>query len=156
MSRLDEKRFTALGVEWTARFEFNSTCAIEEETGESFYAVAAPFLQQMDRDDAMGADGKPDAAKVMAALGNRFNSRIRLLLFHALTEAHELTIEDAGKIIGDIGLQQATELVMWAIARGLSADTEGASPEGNAKPAAPVTGTVTGNRRQRKAAAKIG
>jgi hypothetical protein len=142
MSRLDEKRFTALGVEWIARFDFNSTCAIEEETGDSFYSIAAPFLGQMDEANAS------DPEKVLAALGGRYNSRIRLLLFHALSGQHELTIEEVGDIIGDIGLQSALVVVLWAIARGLGADDEDA--EGNGKT------TPVGNRRQRKAAAKAG
>lgn len=143
MSRLDEKRFTALGVEWIARFDFNATCAIEEETGESFYSVAAPFLEKLDKDDAA------DPAKVLAALGGRYNSRIRLLLFHALSEKHDVTIDFVGEIISDIGLQEAMGIVIWAIAKGLGGSTEDA--EGNAKPT-----PATGNRQQRKAAAKNG
>lgn len=146
MSRLDEKRFTALEQEWIARFDFNATCAIEDETGESFYAVAAPFLEQIDKDDAA------DPAKVLKLLGGRYNSRIRLLLFHALSDAHpDIDEKDAGAIIGDIGLQGAMEVVLWAIAKGLGSDLHDADDEGNAKPA--------GNRQQRRAqkiAAKAG
>ncbi len=143
MSRLDEKRFKALGVEWIARFDFNATCAIEEETGESFYAIAAPFIAQLDKDD------RADPAKVLKALGSRHNSRIRLLLFHALSGQHEVTLEEVGDIIGDIGLQEAMAVVLWAIAKGLGADTgetEGNAPE---PPAAP-------NRKARRAAASRG
>lgn len=138
MSRLDEKRFQALGAEWIARFDFNATCAIEEETGESFYAVAAPFLAQLDKDDA------GDPAKVLAALGGRYNSRIRLLLFHALSGAHEVTLEDVGNIIGDIGLQEAMGIVLWAIAKGMGADPD-AADEGKG------TKLPAGNRQQRRA-----
>jgi hypothetical protein len=143
MSRLDEKRFTALGVEWTARFSFNATCAVEDDTGESFYAVAAPFLTAIDKDDA----DKPE--KVLAMLGTRKNSVIRLLLFHALADAHEITLEQAGDIIQDMGLKGATEIVLWAIGKALGAGDEGA--EGNAPktPAAP-------NRKARRAAVKLG
>jgi hypothetical protein len=143
MSRLDEKRFTALGVEWIARLDFNATCAIEEETGESFYAVAAPFLAQLDQDD------RADPAKVLAALGNRHNSRIRLILFHALAGQHQLTLDEVGEIIGDIGLQEAMGVVLWAIAKGLGADT---GEEGNAK-AAPAPAP---NRKARRTGAARG
>lgn len=150
MSRLDEKRFKALGVEWIARFDFNATCAIEEETGESFYTVAAPFLAKMDESGAASAEG------VLRALGTRHNSRIRLLLFHALSDAHDVRIEEVGKIIEAIGLAQATEVVLWAIERGIpfSGDEEA---EGNA-PAAPKAAPkpVAGNRKQRKIAARRG
>lgn len=142
MSRLDEKRFTALGVEWIARFNFNATCAIEDETGESFYTVAAPFLQQMDKDDAA------DPAKVLAMLGGRHNSTIRLLLFHALGHHHEVTKAEVGDIIDELGLQGAMEIVLWAIGRALGAQPEGA--EGNAKP------IPTSNRKPPKAAASNG
>lgn len=140
MSRIDEKRFTALGVEWIARFDFNATCAIEEETGESFYAVAAPFLAQLD------ADAQGDPAKVLAALGGRYNTRIRLLLFHALSGAHEVTLEETGAIIGDIGLQAAMEVVLWAIAKGIGADPS--ADEGNAIKAPAKAAGLTPKRRK--------
>jgi hypothetical protein len=144
MSRLDEKRFTALGVEWIARFDFNATCAIEEETGESFYLVVAPFLQQMDKGDAA------DPAKVLAMLGSRSNTTIRLLLFHALARHHaDLTIEDVGDIIEDIKLQGAMEVVLWAIGKAMGVQAEGA--EGNAKAPTPAP-----NRKTRRAAASNG
>lgn len=142
MSRLDEKRFTALGVEWTARFSFNATCAVEEDTGESFYAVAAPFLTAIDKGDADNPE------KVLAALGARKNSVIRLLLFHALADKHDVTLEQVGDIIGDIGFQEAMGIVLWAIGKALGAGDEG--EEGNA-PKTPAP-----NRRARKAAAKRG
>lgn len=144
MSRLDEKRFTALGQEWIARFDFNATCAIEDETGDSFYDVAAPFLEQLDKAEAT------NPAAALKLLGNRYNSRIRLLLFHALSDAHDVTIEKVGDIIGDVGLAKATELVLWAIAKGLDADVD-AVPEGNAPPAAPAP-----NRKARRAGAARG
>ena len=142
MSRLDEKRFDALGQQWIARFDFNATCAIEEETGDSFYTVAAPFLAQIDEGNAK------DPAKVLEALGTRYNSRIRLMLFHALSGQHDVTIEDAGRIIGDIGLQAAMEVVLWAIAKGLGSDIE--EQEGNAPTRLPVRQTP------RKSGAKAG
>lgn len=143
MSRLDEKRFTALGQEWIARFDFNATCAIEEETGESFYAVAAPFLKAIDQGDAKDPD------TVLAMLGTRKNSAIRLMLYHALSYEHDIDLLRVGEIIGEIGLGKATELVLWAIARGIDANADG--DEGNAPkaPAAP-------NRKARRAAAARG
>lgn len=141
MSRLDEKRFNARGQEWIARFSFNATCAIEEETGESFYAVAAPFLAQIDQGDA------DDPAKVLEALGSRSNSRIRLLLFHALAEQHEVTLEQVGDIIGEIGLPEAMGIVLWAIGRSLGSAEDG--EEGNAPTPSP-------NRKARRAAAARG
>lgn len=147
MSRLDEKRFTALGQQWTARFDFNATCAIEDETGESFYAVAAPFLEQMDKQDIA------DPAKVLAALGKRYNSRIRLILFHALGgEDAGLDLKTVGQIITDIGLQEATAVVLWAIAKGIGGDLDEA--EGNA-PAAPKA-PAPPNRKARRAAGASG
>ncbi len=146
MSVLDEKRFKALGQEWIARFDFNATCAVEEDTGESFYAFAAPFLTQLDKGDV------GDPAKVLAALGTRKNSAIRLLLFHALSGAHDVTLEDVGAIIQEIGLKAATEVTLWAIAKGIDFGAADEAAEGNAKPKP----TPTGNRRQRKAAAKRG
>lgn len=146
MSRLDEKRFKARGQEWIARFDFNATCAVEDDTGLSFYEVAAPFLAQIDKADVA------DPAKVLKALGGRYHSRVRLLLFHALSYEHEVSIEEVGELIGEIGLRQATEIVLWAIAKGLDADTSGSpDAEGNV-PAAPVAP----NRKARKAAAKRG
>ena len=141
MSRLDEKRFTALGVEWTARFTFNATCAVEEDTGESFYAVAAPFLTAIDKGDADNPE------KVLAALGARKNSVIRLLLFHALADKHDVTLEQVGDIIGDIGFQEAMGIVLWAIGKALGAGDE--DEEGNAKAPPPAA-----NRKARRAAAK--
>lgn len=145
MSRLDEKRFEALGQEWSARLSFNATCAIEDETGESFYAVAAPFLEELDKDDAAVP------AKALAALARRSNRRIRLILFHALADQHDLTIEDVGAIIEDIGLQKATEVVLFAIAQGMGVDA--AEAEGNAKARSPMP---QANRKARRAAAASG
>lgn len=143
MSRLDEKRFTALDQEWIARFSFNATCAVEEDTGESFYAVAAPFLTAIDKGDADNPE------KVLAALGARKNSVIRLLLFHALADNHDVTLEQVGDIIGDIGFQEAMGIVLWAIGKALGAGEEG--DEGNA----PKTAAAP-NRKARRAAGKPG
>jgi hypothetical protein len=144
MSRLDEKRFTALGVEWIARFDFNATCAIEEKTGKGFYEFVGPLLVKLDAEDAK------DTAKVFSAIKGIRQSDIRLVLFHALSDAHDVTIEDVGKIIQDIGTAEAMAIMAWAIVQAMPTAADAGETEGNAKPPA------TGNRRQRKAAAKIG
>jgi len=143
MSRLDEKRFMALGVEWTARFDFNATCAIEEETGKGFYEFVGPLMVQLDAKDAN------DPAKVFAAIKGIRQSDIRLVMFHALSGAHEVTIDEVGDIIHDLGTAGAMGIVAWAIAQAMAPGGD-AEPEGNAKT------LPSGNRQQRKAAAKTG
>ena len=143
MSRLDEKRFKALGVEWIARFDFNATCAIEEETGKGFYEFVGPLLVQLDAED------ETDPTKVFAAIKGIRQSDIRLVLFQALRGQHDVTIEEVGDIIQDIGTAGAMGIVAWAIAQAMAPGGD-AEPEGNAKT------PPTGNRRQRKAAARTG
>jgi hypothetical protein len=144
MSRLDEKRFMALGQEWIARFGFNAQCAIEEETGKGFYAFVAPMLIQLDADDAA------EPAKVMAALSGLRKTDMRLILRHALSEAHDIAIDEVGDIIQDIGDAKAMEVVAWAIARAMPAAGDDEEAEGN------VTASPAPNRQQRRAAAKRG
>lgn len=145
MSRLDEKRFTALGVEWIARFDFNATCAIEQETGKGFYEFVGPLLIQLDKEDA------GDPVKVMAAMKGIRQSDIRLVIFHALSGAHDVTLEQVGDIIQDIGPAGAMGIVAWAMTQAMAPGGD-AEPEGNAK--APPK--AAGNRQQRRAAAKTG
>lgn len=129
MSRLDEKRFTALGQEWIARFDFNATCAIEEETGKGFYEFVAPLLIQLDTEDAK------DPEKVMKAIIGLRQSDIRLVIYHALSGAHEVTLEDVGDIIQEIGTPAAMGVIAWAIARAMpSASDEAENTEGNGTP----------------------
>lgn len=129
MSRLDEKRFTALGVEWIARFDFNATCAIEEETGKGFYEFVAPLLIQLDAEDAKNPE------KVMQAIIGLRQSDIRLVIYHALRGAHEVTLEDVGDIIQEIGTPAAMGIIAWAIARAMpSASADAEVDEGNAPP----------------------
>lgn len=144
MSRLDEKRFKALKQDWIARFDFNATCAIEEETGRSFYEFVGPLLVQLDADDA------EDPAKVFAAIKGIRQSDIRLILFHALIEQHEdITLELVGRIIQDIGTAEAMAIVAWAIVQAMpTASDDPGEHEGNA-PTQP-------NRTARRAAAKRG
>lgn len=144
MSRLDEKRFKALGQDWIARFDFNATCAIEDETGKTFYEFVGPLLVQLDAEDA------EDPTKVFAAIKGIRQSDIRLVLFHALIGQHEdTTLEQVGRIIQDIGTAQAMAIVAWAIVQAMpTASDDPAEQEGNA-PAAP-------NRTAPRAAAKRG
>lgn len=143
MSRLDEKRFTALGQEWIARFDFNATCAIEEETGKGFYEFVAPLLIQLDAEDAKNPE------KVMQAIIGLRQSDIRLVIYHALSGAHEVTLEDVGDIIQAIGTPAAMGIIAWAIARAMpSASADDGDDEGNAPPPKKPT--------PRKAAAKRG
>ena len=144
MSRLDEKRFTALGNQWALRFDFNATCAIEAETGKGFYEFVGPLLVQLDSEDAN------DPVKVFAAIKGIRQSDIRLVLFHGLSWAHDLTIEEVGDIIQALGTAEAMGLVAWAIAQAMAPSGSGADEgdEGNAKPVP--------NHRTRKAAARIG
>jgi hypothetical protein len=139
MSRLDEKRFTALGQEWTARFDFNATCAIEAETGKGFYEFVGPLMIQLDAEDAK------DPAKVFAAIKGLRQSDVRLVMFHALSGAHDVSLEDVGDIIQDLGTAGAMGIVAWAIAQAMA---PGGVEEGNAPPAA--------NRKARRAAAERG
>jgi hypothetical protein len=127
MSRLDEKRFTALGQEWIARFDFNATCAIEDETGQGFYEVVAPYLVQLDEHE------RQDPGKVLEVLKGIRNSTTRMVLFHALADQHDVTPELVGKIIQDIGRLEAQRIVTWAIVRGLDGDADQLEDaEGNA------------------------
>lgn len=126
MSRLDEKRFRALKQDWIARFDFNATCAIEEETGKGFYEFVAPMLVQLDPADL------EDPAKVMQAITGLRQSDIRLLLFHALRGQHDVTLEEVGDIIQDIGTASAMGVVAWAVAQAMPTQSDDAvEDEGN-------------------------
>lgn len=145
MSRLDEKRFTALGVEWIARFDFNATCAIEEETGKGFYEFVAPLIIQLSEEDAK------DPEKVMQAVIGLKQSDIRRVIYHALSGQHEVTLEEVGEIIQDIGTPAAMGIIGWAIARAMPTEPgEPRGSEGNAKT------NPTPNRKTRRAAAASG
>lgn len=138
MSRLDEKRFTALGQEWVARFDFNATCAIEEETGKGFYEFVGPLLIQLDRQDAK------DPAKVFAAMRGLRLSDIRLVLFHALRGAHDVSLAQVGEIIHELGTAEAMATVAWAISQAMapagSGEAEGNAPNRKARKSAAASG----------------
>ena len=121
MPAIDEKRFEALGQEWVARFDFNSICELEDRTGQSFFELVAPFLSGLDARD------QDDAGKVMAAARAIRFKDMRLVMHQALlAKQPDTTITDTGEIIGDIGLEQAMEVVAWAIINGMPSRQEGA------------------------------
>lgn len=121
MAAIDEKRFTALGQEWVARFDFNAICEMEERTGQSFFALVSPFLNGLTEAD------KDDQAKVLAAAKAIRVSDVRMVLHQSLLACQpETTLADTGNIVGDIGLDKAMEVVGWAIMKGMPGQKEGA------------------------------
>lgn len=114
MAKLDAKRFYALGCDWTARFDFNAICTLEEVTGEGFGAIVGPFLGALDEKDR-------EDPKVLARLVSKIRaSHLRAILFVALLGEHEdATPALAGRIIGELGLAGAMPVIAWAIVRGL-------------------------------------
>ena len=122
MSALDEKRFTAKGKEWTARFDFNSVCDFEETTGRGFFELMGPLIAA-----GKGLKGDKEDAKAIAALVSTFKmSDIRAVLYTALQEAHpEVTLRETGLLIKDMGFEKAMEVASWALAKGMGeADEE--------------------------------
>jgi hypothetical protein len=115
MAAIDQKRFTALGREWTARFDFNAMCEIEERSGRGFMEVASPFLVQLDEED------RKDPAKMLAAAKALRMSDIRLVLNQALQGAHPgTTADETGAIIADVGFEVAMAVVAWAIVKAMA------------------------------------
>lgn len=152
MSALDSKRFTALGQEWTARFDFNAAVELEEIDGRSFMEIVSPFLVRLDERD------RHDPAKAFAAAKAIRFKEIRMILAEALRGAHpDITINDVGRICAAIGVGGATEIVAWAIVQALP------TPE-DADEDAKETGGATGdenpptkpNRKARRTAAANG
>jgi len=117
MSALDQKRFAALDREWTARFDFNAMCGVEQDEaagGRSFMEIVAPFLIQL------GEEERNDPARQAEAIRAIRMSDIRLVLHHALLGAHEeLSPRRTGEIIADIGFSEAMAVVAWAIVRAI-------------------------------------
>lgn len=147
VSALDEKRFEALGRKFVARFDFNAMCRVEDaRDGRGFLEIAAPFLQRLDEAD------RADPAKAIAAARSLKFRDVRLILAEALRHAEpDIDEEDAGEIIGDIGLPAAMEVVAWAIVKAMGSDTDAdADGGGDASPANPTT------RKTRGASAKTG
>jgi len=122
---VDEKRFVALGQEWTARFDFNSVCELEESYGRPFLAIVAPMLGGLDEEDA------DNPAKQVEAASRIRMSDVRKIMHEALrAHHHDVTLQGVGDIIGDVGLATAMDVVAWAVLRALPQDKGG-----NGKPA---------------------
>jgi hypothetical protein len=136
MSAIDEQRFKALGREWTARFDFNAICEIEERRdGRAFLEIVAPMLQKIDASEAANPSRQLAAASAL-----RF-SDVRMILWQALLGAQPDTTEaETGEVIAEIGFGEAMRLVAWAIAKGLNSgqaegdDVEPGNPKAAAKP----------------------
>ena len=132
MSALDEKRFDALGQEWTVRFDFNAMCRIEEAFDKPFMEVIVSVLPQV------GAADMEDRGKVVAAAMQMRMGDVRVLLREGLAGAHpDVTLDQAGSVIGAIGIQAALEVVAWGVSRALGTDdgeTGGGDAPGGANP----------------------
>lgn len=148
MTSLDSRRFTALGLEWIARFDFNSAIALEEADaqGRSFMEIVSPFLVRLDEAD------RRDPAKALAAAKAIKFGEIRAILTEALRGAHpDITDDQTGDICAELGIQRATEIVAWAIVRALPTgeDDDAGGATGEAHPPKP-------NRKRRRTAAANG
>ena len=114
MSAVDQKTFTALGQEWTARFDFNSICEIEDRTGRPFLSVVAPFMSRIDLSDIENPE------KIAAAASELRMSDFRSILYQSLRAKHpDVTINKAGEIVADMGLDGVMPVIVWAIQKGL-------------------------------------
>ena len=151
MSAIDSQRFTALGQEWTIRFDFNAICEIEEQTGTKFMVTAAPFL-------GLIGLGEMDSEAGLAAIAQRVDfANLRQLLFWALQGAHEdIEIRTAGEIVSAIGLPRAVEIIARALVKALPTGTEG-DASGTENPPKPKRKAATRkSTRKGSAAAKAG
>lgn len=114
MTRLDSKRFNALGKTWTARFDFNAAVALEDLYDRSFMEIVAPFLVRLDEADRLNPEKAIAAAKAI-----KFGD-IRAILEEALRGEHpDVTSDEVGLICAAIGVGKATEIVAWAIVQAL-------------------------------------
>ena len=103
----DEKTFSALGRDWTARFDFNAICALEDRYDRPYLDLVAPFMAAVDVDD--------EGSAIAAATRIKF-SDLRAIFHQSLLAKHpEVTPFDAGDIIADMGLDGAMPIVSWAI-----------------------------------------
>lgn len=119
----DEKTFSALGRDWTARFDFNAICAIEERFDRPFLEMVSPLLGGVSEEDK-------DNPEALAAAASKIKMSDIRAIFHQslLARQPETTADDAGNVISDMGLEAAMEIVAWAV---LSAMPKG--DEGNGK-----------------------
>lgn len=110
----DERKFAALGRDWTARFDFNAICAIEERYDRPFLDMVAPLLGSVDVAD------KDDPAALAAAASKIKFSDLRVIFHQSLLHHQpEATATDAGNVIGDMGLEAAMEIVAWAVVQAM-------------------------------------
>ncbi len=138
MAVLDAKRFHALDRDWTAQFDFNAICMLEEVTNQGFGEIVGPFLGALDEKDR-------DNPEAMVRLVSKIRANhLRMILYVSLTGAQpDATPELAGRIIGDIGLAEAMPVIAWAIVRGLGlgddddGESEGDDAAGTANPPKP-------------------
>lgn len=126
MSRIDEKRFKALKQDWNARFDFNAMCALEEETRKGIYEFLAPMVIQLNEKDAA------DPSAVLKAVSALKMSDLRLVIYHALSGHHDVSPEDVGDIIEDIGMAKAMQIVGWAFQRAMPTKSNNEAEEGGA------------------------
>jgi hypothetical protein len=82
------------GVTYTLAFNFNSLCAVESDTGRSY----------------------PQIAKELTSGDVRMTTVLSLFRACLLKSRPQITAEEAGEIIDEIGPQKAAELIGVAIA----------------------------------------
>lgn len=112
MSKLDGK--FALG-EYTLTFNVNTFCDLEDHFGAQDVNGVLEIIQ--------GLETKP-SLKV-----------IRSIFFVALKQAHpDISISDAGNIIGDVGIEKAAEALGEAVAQAFP-EPDTSEEVGNAKKA---------------------
>lgn len=110
----DEKRFSALGRDWIARFDFNAICEIEDRFDRPFLEMVAPLLSGVSEAD------KSDPVKVAQAASRIKMSDLRAIMYQSLLDAQpETTATDTGNIIADIGIDGAMGIVGWAVVKAM-------------------------------------
>ena len=122
----DEKTFSALGQDWTARFDFNAICAIEERYDRPFLEMVAPLLGGVSAEDA-------DNPEAVAAAASRIKFSDLRIIFHQSLLHHqpETTAEGAGDVIADMGLEAAMEIVAWAVLTAMPKPKAGNAKKGS-------------------------
>lgn len=122
-----EIRFDALGKSWLMMFGFNAICALEAQFDQPFAVIwerVFPNVHGVDLND-------PEAAAAAIAEASRTlrMTDVRSLFLAALQEHQpEATDQEAGAIIGELGVQEAMILLREAITVGMKQGGD-ASPE---------------------------
>ena len=114
-----EVSFRALSKDWVLRYGINGLCRLEDETGKSAIEVASSLNTE---------DGEGGAAIKI--------SDIRLVFFCGLVGQHaDVTLEQVGDIIDDIGIERAGPLLGEAFSAAFPDPEEGGEgkPEGRTK-----------------------